>query len=122
MGFAENYKDLFVEENTYDTVPAPQAPHTAGTRNQAVVLLQPRDMQGAVPVAEAFSAGKTALISLDAVTPEMARRILDFLAGACYVKHAQLKAVTSTLYMALPCNVEFMDDTAPDWREENDLF
>lgn len=52
---------------------------------------------------------RTVVLNLEATNREVAKRLIDFLAGVAYSIDGQLKNVANNTYIITPCNVDVAD-------------
>jgi cell division inhibitor SepF len=62
------------------------------------------------------------LMSLDGVNRDIARRILDFMAGAAYASEGKIARISSTTFVITPKNVDMMGSDMMDELESSGLF
>jgi len=62
------------------------------------------------------------LMSLDDTNKEIARRILDFMAGAAYATDGKIARVSSGTYIITPKNVDMMGSDMMEELENSGLF
>ena len=92
----------------------------AGAQLQ-VVLSKPENLEEARSVADSLNEKRTVVLNLESANRETARRILDFLVGAAYANHGNLKRVANSTFIITPYNVDVEGDLL-DELEGNGLF
>ena len=86
------------------------------------VLVRPSEFNDAISVAIHVIAHKTVVLNLDNTGKEIARRILDFMAGATYASDGKIARVSSGTYIITPKNVDMMGSDMMDELENSGLF
>ncbi|MEI7592796.1 MAG: cell division protein SepF [Actinomycetes bacterium] len=69
-------------------------------------LIAPRTFNQSQEIADKFKAAQPVIVNLQGADRELARRLLDFLAGLCYGLGGQMEKVAQQVYMLTPNNVE----------------
>ena len=75
-----------------------------------VYVIKPQGFDDAQTVADFLKSGKTIVINLEGLELDPAQRIIDFIGGACYGMNGELKAISSTIFIAAPDNIEVSGD------------
>ena len=91
-GLAEQYYNLKSAEMVDD-----------GTSK--LVLLEPRAFSEAQQIADQLKNRNTVVVNLKRVTPEQAKRIIDFLSGTIYAIGGDLQKVGGGIFLCAPNNV-----------------
>ena len=86
----EYYKDTFKQ--------------TGGSGNK-MILLEPRAFSEAQNIADYLKSRNTVVVNLKRVTPEIAKRIVDFLSGAVYAIGGDLQKLGNGIFLCTPNNV-----------------
>ena len=86
----EYYKDALKQTNT------------SGSR---MILLEPRAFSEAQNIADYLKGRNTVVVNLKRVTPEVAKRIVDFLSGAVYAISGDLQKLGNGIFLCTPNNV-----------------
>ena len=84
------YKDTFKQVNT------------SGTK---MILLEPRAFSEAQTIADYLKARNTVVVNTKRVTPEITKRIVDFLSGALYAIEGDLQKLGNGIFLCTPNNV-----------------
>lgn len=101
MGFAEQKNWHHTAEFTINRAAYPD-------RYQLVLLL-PRCLEDARPVADELAEGHLVMVNLESVPREMSRRLMDFLAGIAYGTDSQIQRVATDTYLIMPTDMEYID-------------
>lgn len=86
----EYYKDTFKETNN------------SGSK---MILLEPRAFSEAQTIVDYLKNRDTVVVNLKRVTPEVAKRVVDFLSGAVYAIGGDLQKLGSGIFLCTPNNV-----------------
>jgi len=86
-----------------------------------VVLVKPERFEDASSIADHLREKRTVVLNLESTNGEIARRILDFLAGASYAQDGKVKKVAISTYIITPYNVDILGDLI-DELENNGLY
>ncbi|WP_297211855.1 cell division protein SepF [uncultured Flavonifractor sp.] len=91
------------------------------TTQLQVVLVKPERFENASEIADHLREKRTVVLNLESTNKEVARRVLDFLAGAAYVNEGKIKKVAISTYIITPYNVDILGDLI-DELENNGLY
>ena len=86
-----------------------------------VVLVKPERFEDASSIADHLREKRTVVLNLESTNKEIARRLLDFLAGVSYANEGKIKKVAISTYIITPYNVEILGDLI-DELENNGLY
>jgi len=86
-----------------------------------VVLAKPERFEDASAIADHLREKRTVVLNLESTNGDIARRILDFLAGASYAQEGKIKKVAISTYIITPYNVDILGDLI-DELENNGLY
>jgi len=86
-----------------------------------VVLVKPERFEDASSIADHLREKRTVVLNLESTNGDIARRILDFLAGASYAQEGKVKKVAISTYIITPYNVDILGDLI-DELENNGLY
>ena len=92
----------------------------AATQRQ-VVLVKPERFEDASSIADHLREKRTVVLNLESTNKEIARRLLDFLAGVSYAQEGKIKRVAVSTYIITPYNVDILGDLI-DELENNGLY
>ena len=79
-----------------------------------VVVVKPERFEDASSIADHLIAKRAVLLNLEAATPDLKRRLVDFLSGVAYTNGGQIKPVANSTYIITPCNVGVMGESMVD--------
>lgn len=99
-----------------DPEPAPQNNVVSihGSSQYQVVVVRPERFEDASAIADHLIAKRAVLLNLEAATPDLKRRLVDFLSGVAYTNGGQIKSVANSTYIITPCNVNVMGESMID--------
>ena len=86
-----------------------------------VVLVKPERFENASEIADHLREKRTVVLNLESTNKEIARRLLDFLAGVSYANEGKIKKVAISTYIITPYNVDILGDLI-DELENNGLY
>ena len=87
--------DAFYEENAKEAVEA----------GNKMILLEPRAFSESQQIADHLKKRNTVVVNLKRVTPEQAKRIVDFLSGTIYAISGDLQKIGGGIFLCTPNNV-----------------
>ncbi len=76
-----------------------------GTSGNKMILLEPRAFSEAQTIADYLKSRNTVVVNLKRVTPEVAKRIVDFLSGSVYAIGGDLQKLGNGIFLCTPNNV-----------------
>ena len=76
-----------------------------GTSGNKMIHLEPRAFSEAQTIADYLKSRNTVVVNLKRVTPEVAKRIVDFLSGALYAIEGDLQKLGNGIFLCTPNNV-----------------
>jgi cell division inhibitor SepF len=82
-----------------------------------VHIVTPHQFENAQEVAHAVKAGKSVIINLVSVDPDLTRRLVDFCAGLTMGIEGKLERVTEKVFLLTPDNVTISNDERTRLRE-----
>lgn len=77
----------------------------AAVGGSKMILLEPRAFSEAQTIADYLKARNTVVVNLKRVTPDGAKRIVDFLSGAVYAIGGDLQKLGNGIFLCTPSNV-----------------
>ena len=72
-------------------------------------VVRPETYASVTEIADQLLNHRTVVLNLEATNREVAKRLIDFLAGVAYSIDGQLKNVANNTYIITPCNVDVAD-------------
>ncbi len=98
------YKDTFKQTNT------------GGNK---MILLEPRAFSEAQTISDYLKSRNTVVVNLKRVTPEIAKRIVDFLSGSVYAIGGDLQKLGNGIFLCTPNNVNVEGKISGDEKPNN---
>ena len=104
------------QEQRSSRMPAPQ---TSGNK---IVFVKPERYEDTKVIYDHLRSRRIVLMSLDETNKEIARRILDFMAGAVYASGGKIARVSSGTYIITPKDVDMMGSNMMEELENSGMF
>ena len=84
---------------------------TCGDSEAAIELkvVKPESYSNVTEIADHLLNHRTVVLNLESTNREIAKRLIDFLAGVAYSINGQLRNVANNTYIITPCNVDVAD-------------
>lgn len=100
------YKDTFKQVNDV-------------SQGNKMILLEPRAFSEAQTIADYLKARNTVVVNLKRVTPEIAKRIVDFLSGSVYSIGGDFQKLGNGIFLCTPSNVNVEGKISGDEKPNN---
>ena len=95
------------------------------TTNGKMILLEPRAYSESQQIADHLKKNNTVVVNMKRVTPDQAKRIVDFLSGTVYALGGDLQKIGGGIFLCNPksVNVEgaITDDEEKGKKNKNDV-
>ena len=121
-----------VKEEEYYKVSKEEYMDENGVAGSKMMLLEPRAYSESQQIADYLKERNAVVVNLKRVTPDQAKRIVDFLSGTLYAIGGDLQKLGGGIFLCTPNNVnvegEISDDAAPSKqtkrtkKQEDDEF
>ncbi len=111
---ADNYDDEANKRNKVVNIHA--------TAQLQVILVKPEVFQDTKAIADHLNSKKTVVLNLESTTPDVTRRIIDFLGGVAYANGGNIKPVANNTFIITPYNVGFVGEDLVGELENNGVF
>lgn len=92
------------------------------TTQLQVVLVKPERFEDARGIAEHLNAKRTVVLNLESASPELSRRLLDFLSGVAFANHGEVQRVAAATFIILPSNVNLMGNLLDELEDSGVYF
>mgnify|MGYP004526859279 FL=1 len=106
-----------VEEEFYSTTRSSYQTDN-GVAGSKMILLEPRAYSESQQIADYLKERNAVVVNLKRVTPDQAKRIVDFLSGTLYAIGGDLQKLGGGIFLCTPNNVnvegKISDDTQPN--------
>lgn len=130
MGIIENFKEwIFGEEETEveNTAETPEDKRNRvvnihATAQLQVILVKPEQFSDTKQIADHLNSKKTIVLNLESTTPDVTRRIIDFLGGVAYANGGNIKPVANNTFIITPYNVGFVGEDLVGELENNGVL
>lgn len=103
-GDAEMEEESTVEEDFYSTT-RENYKQENGTAGSKMMLLEPRAYSESQQIADYLKARNAVVVNLKRVTPDQAKRIVDFLSGTIYAIGGDLQKLGGGIFLCTPHNM-----------------
>ncbi|OCA89703.1 cell division protein SepF [Pradoshia sp. D12] len=123
------YEEQYVEE---EKVPAKVNKHDQQQKQQNIVslqsiqkssklvLLEPRAYADAQEIADHLKNRRGVVVNLQRISPDQARRIVDFLSGTVYAIGGDIQRIGSNIFLCTPDNVD-VSGSISGYAQEDEL-
>lgn len=112
----EEFVETPVEEEFYSTTRSSYQTDN-GTAGSKMILLEPRAYSESQQIADYLKERNAVVVNLKRVTPDQAKRIVDFLSGTLYAIGGDLQKLGGGIFLCTPNNVnvegKISDDAQP---------
>ena len=93
--------------------------------NGKMILLEPRAYSESQQIADHLKKKNTVVVNMKRVTPDQAKRIVDFLSGTVYALGGDLQKIGGGIFLCTPKNVNvegaITDDEDKGKKSKNDI-
>lgn len=98
---------------------------TNTSSNGKMILLEPRAYSESQQIADHLKKKNTVVVNMKRVTPDQAKRIVDFLSGTVYALGGDLQKIGGGIFLCTPKNVNvegaITDDDDKSKKNKNDI-
>ena len=120
-----NEKDVDVtSEDEFYTMDVAEAYKDNNSEGNKMILLEPRAYSESQQIADHLKKRNTVVVNLKRVTPEQAKRIVDFLSGTLYAIGGDLQKLGSGIFLCTPKNInvqgKMTDEEEKKTKTKND--
>ncbi len=116
MGFMKKFigedEEVFSSSEEYYDIKAEEALTEDG--GAKMILLEPRAYSEAQQIADHLKKRNTVVVNLKRVTPEQAKRIVDFLGGTIYAINGKIQKIGGGIFLCAPNNVSVQGEITGD--------
>ncbi len=89
------------------------------TTQLQVILVKPEVFSDTKMIADNLCNKKTVVLNLESTTPDVSRRIIDFIGGVAYAKGGNLKPIANNTFIIFPYDVNFEGEDIAQELENN---
>lgn len=119
----EETEEEDVKEEAYYKVTKEEYGYENGIAGSKMMLLEPRAYSESQQIADHLKERNAVVVNLKRVTPDQAKRIVDFLSGTLYAIGGDLQKLGGGIFLCTPNNVnvegKISDDAAPTKPTKN---
>ena len=111
-------------EDEFYTMDVADAYKDNNSEGNKMILLEPRAYSESQQIADHLKKRNTVVVNLKRVTPEQAKRIVDFLSGTLYAIGGDLQKLGAGIFLCTPKNInvqgKMTDEEEKKTRTKND--
>ena len=115
FGVEEESTPSVNQEEEFYSVTKEEAKENAELGSNKMILFEPRAYSESTQITDYLKKRNTVVVNLKRVTPDQAKRIIDFLTGSLYAMNGNLQKLGGGLFLCAPNNVniegKITDDT-----------
>lgn len=123
-------QDYVKREYDEEEKPLKQMPKIIKTKNTAgqqldqmqVVLVKPERFEDVTSIADHLNEKRTVVLNLESANREVSRRIVDFLSGAAYANHGNMRKVANNTFIIAAHGVDVLGELMFDDFDESKLY
>ena len=121
-GDEESGEEIGADEEFY-TTSREEYHEENGVAGSKMMLLEPRAYSESQQIADYLKGRTAVVVNLKRVTPDQAKRIVDFLSGTIYASGGDLQKLGGGIFLCTPNNVnvegKISDDTNPSAKSKS---
>lgn len=87
-----------------------------------VVLVKPDRFEDVTAIADHLNDKKTVVLNLESCERDISRRIIDFLSGAAYANHGNIRKVAISTFIIVPDEVDVMGELMLEDFDEGRMY
>lgn len=87
-----------------------------------VVLVKPERYEDVTSIADHMNEKKTVVLNLESADRDTSRRIVDFLSGAAYALHGNMRKVSKGTFLIVPNGVDMMGELMLEDFEDGRMY
>jgi FtsZ-interacting cell division protein YlmF len=104
MALGGKLKKMLVEDNEEEYYE--DGEETTSNKDGKMILLEPRAYSESQQIADHLKKKNTVVVNMKRVTPDQAKRIVDFLSGTVYALGGDLQKIGGGIFLCTPKNVD----------------
>ena len=125
MAFGKKLKEMISDETTNEDSYYTEEAVTIPSGNGKMILLEPRAFSESQQIADHLKKRNTVVVNMKRVTPDQAKRIVDFLSGTVYALGGDLQKIGGGIFLCTPKDVDvegaITDDDDKNKKSKNDI-
>ena len=114
-----------ISEDEYYSLGIDEAYKDSNSEWNKMILLEPRAYSESQQIADHLKKKNTVVVNMKRVTPDQAKRIVDFLSGTVYALGGDLQKIGGGIFLCTPKNVNvegaITDDDDKGKKSKNDI-
>lgn len=118
-------KKMIVEDLEDDVEEEQEGKKMPTTGSGKMILLEPRAFSESQQIADHLKKRNTVVVNMKRVTPDQAKRIVDFLSGTVYALGGDLQKIGGGIFLCTPKDVDvegaITDDDDKNKKSKNDI-
>lgn len=118
-------KKMIVEDLEDDEEEVEEGNKVPTTGSGKMILLEPRAYSESQQIADHLKKRNTVVVNMKRVTPDQAKRIVDFLSGTVYALGGDLQKIGGGIFLCTPKDVDvegaITDDDDKSKKSKNDI-
>lgn len=118
-------KKMIVEDLEDDEEEVEEGNKMPTTGSGKMILLEPRAYSESQQIADHLKKRNTVVVNMKRVTPDQAKRIVDFLSGTVYALGGDLQKIGGGIFLCTPKDVDvegaITDDDDKSKKSKNDI-
>jgi cell division inhibitor SepF len=119
MALSSKFKKMLVDdiddEEEEDELESKTAKNQLNPNNSGkMILLEPRAYSESQQIADHLKKKNTVVVNMKRVTPDQAKRIVDFLSGTVYALGGDLQKIGAGIFLCTPKNVDVEGNITDD--------
>ena len=118
-------KKMIVEDLEDDVEEEQEGKKMPTTGSGKMILLEPRAFSESQQIADHLKQRNTVVVNMKRVTPDQAKRIVDFLSGTVYALGGDLQKIGGGIFLCTPKDVDvegaITDDEDKNKKSKNDI-
>ncbi len=87
-----------------------------------VILVKPDRFEDVTAIADHLNDKKTVVLNLESCERDISRRIIDFLSGAAYANHGNIRKVAVSTFIIVPNEVDVSGELSLDEFEDSRMY
>ena len=125
MALTSKLKKMIVDDIEDDDGEVEETKKTPTTGSGKMILLEPRAFSESQQIADHLKQRNTVVVNMKRVTPDQAKRIVDFLSGTVYALGGDLQKIGGGIFLCTPKDVDvegaITDDEDKNKKSKNDI-
>lgn len=125
MALTSKLKKMIVDDIEDDEEEVEEGNKVPTTGSGKMILLEPRAFSESQQIADHLKKRNTVVVNMKRVTPDQAKRIVDFLSGTVYALGGDLQKIGGGIFLCTPKDVDvegaITDDDDKNKKSKNDI-